>query len=158
MNDSEDEEDIAPPSQRRNQASTSASATAGPSRSQRTAPTSSVTNGIDLNAELKPQPLGKEHISNINGLMAELKAQDTSITKCIELLSETAEQTAEAFRHHDECPELEQAEADLRELIDAQAEKAIRKSVLMELVQDLQAGVVVVGDPNHLFPAMRKVV
>lgn len=75
--------------------------------------------------------------------MADLKAQDSSIAKCIELLSETAEQAAEAFRHQDECPELEQADADLRELIDAQAEKAIRKSVLMEIVQDLQAGVVI---------------
>ncbi|SAM58573.1 related to MMS21-SUMO ligase and component of the SMC5-SMC6 complex [Ustilago bromivora] len=144
VDDSEEEQDVAPPSQRRTQASTSASASAGPSRSQRNAPTSSITNGIDLTAELRPQPLGKEHISNINGLMVDLKAQDSSIAKCIELLSETAEQAAEAFRHQDECPELEQADADLRELIDAQAEKAIRKSVLMEIVQDLQAGV---GDP-----------
>ncbi|KAJ1029951.1 hypothetical protein NDA16_000864 [Ustilago loliicola] len=143
VDDTEDEGDVAPLSQRRTETSASASATAGPSRSQRTAPTSSATNGIDLSAELRPQPLGREHISNINGLMAELKAQDQSIVKCIDLLSETAEQTAEAFRHQDECPELEQADADLRELIDAQAEKAIRKSVLMEIVQDLQAGVVI---------------
>ena len=79
--------------------------------------------------------------------MAELKAQDQSFHKCIELLNETAEQLAEAFRAHDECQELDQADLDLRELIDAQAEKAIRRKVLEEIAQDLHAGVQLVSRP-----------
>ena len=77
--------------------------------------------------------------------MGDLKTQDASLLKCIELLNETAEQVAEAFRLQDECPELEQAELDLRELIDAQAEKAVRRKVLEEIAQDLHTGVQLVS-------------
>lgn len=73
--------------------------------------------------------------------MAEIKSQEPSLLKCIELLNETAEQVAEAFRTQDSCPELDQADADLRELIDAQAEKVIRRRVLEEIAQDLHTGV-----------------
>ncbi|CBQ68195.1 conserved hypothetical protein [Sporisorium reilianum SRZ2] len=152
VDDSEDEtEDVAPPSQRRSQHSRStngaaSSSAAGPSSSRtNTAASSSsrapTSNGIDLDAELRPQPLGREHVPNVRSLMAELKSQDQNILKCVELLNETAEQLAEAFRAHDECNELEQADADLRELIDAQAEKAIRRKVLEEIAQDLHTGV-----------------
>lgn len=78
---------------------------------------------------------------NIRQLMADLKTQDQSILRCIELLHDTSEQLAESFRHEEECQELLQADADLRELIDAQAEKAIRRRVLEEISQDLQANV-----------------
>ncbi|CDS02155.1 hypothetical protein [Sporisorium scitamineum] len=151
VEDNEDEtEHITPPSQRRSQQSRStngatSSSAAGPSGSRNNAAASSsrstVSNGIDLNQELEPQPLGREHVPNVRSLTAELRSQDRSILKCIELLNETAEQLAEAFRTQDECNELKQADANLRELIDAQAEKAIRQKVLDEIAQDLHTGV-----------------
>ena len=138
VDDSEDEDAAGPSSQRRTQASSSrsqaAAATAALSGS------ASTSNGIDLNAELRPQPLSRAQVPNLRSLIAELKTQDQSILRCIEMLNDTAEQLAEAFRAHEDCPELDQADTDLRELIDAQAEKAIRRSVLEQTAQDLQTG------------------
>lgn len=130
-------EDAAPRSQRRSQGrsntdASSSSTAAGPSTSRAAAAVDS--------EELRPQPLAREHVPNIRSLTAELKPSDTMLNKCIELLNETAEQVAEAFRAHDDCRELDQADADLRELIDAQAEKAIRRKVLDEIAQDLHTG------------------
>ncbi|EST06701.1 E3 SUMO-protein ligase Nse2 (Mms21) [Kalmanozyma brasiliensis GHG001] len=137
VDDSDEEaENVAPPSQRRSQGRSnfdaSSSSTAEPSTSRAAA-------AVDTE-ELRPQPLVREHVPNIRGLTAELKTSDTMLNKCIELLNETAEQVAEAFRAHDDCRELDQADADLRELIDAQAEKAIRRKVLDDIAQDLHTG------------------
>lgn len=101
----------------------------------------STTEGFDASAELRPQPLSRSQVPNLKSLMAELKSQDQNIIRCIELLNDTAEQTAEAFSTLDDCQELKQAELDLRELIDVQAERAIRRKVLEEITQDLEAGV-----------------
>lgn len=145
VDDSDDEsENVAPPSQRRSQSSRSNlhGSSAGPSTSRNAAAPASSPNGThDIDsAELRPQPLAREHVPNVRSLTAELKTQDAMLTKCIELLHETAEQVAEAFRAHDDCQQLVQADADLRELIDAQAEKAIRRKVLEEIAQDLHTG------------------
>lgn len=152
--DEEDEELVGPPSQRRSQRSNEARSTAGPSRARATAAattTNDSSHGVDLRSELRPQPLGREQVPNLRGLMAELKSQDQSLVKCIQLLNETAEQVAEAFRLQDNCPELEQAELDLRELIDAQAEKAVRRKVLEEIAQDLHTGVLLVRSNLSFF-------
>ncbi len=147
INDSEDEDeavsdqDVRPSSQRRTQTSRTdaAAPAAGPSRS---------TNGDDafnFDVDLRPHPLSREQVPNLKNLMTELRNQDQNIRRCIELLNDTAEQVAEAFRTHDECAELQQAELDLRELIDVQAEKAIRRRVLEEITQDLQSGLSLVS-------------
>ncbi|SPO21389.1 related to MMS21 - SUMO ligase and component of the SMC5-SMC6 complex [Ustilago trichophora] len=141
--DSDEEEDhvVAPPSQRRSQRSNEITSSAGPSRPRNTESMNASSSLLDPAAELRPQPLSREQVPNLRGLMADLKSQDASLLKCIELLNETAEQVAEAFRLQDDCPELDQAELDLRELIDAQAEKAVRRKVLEEIAQDLHTGV-----------------
>ncbi|KAJ9476378.1 E3 SUMO-protein ligase MMS21 [Pseudozyma hubeiensis] len=143
VDDSDEEfEEVAPSSQRRSQAVRSnsqaqaASSSAGPSSSRSAA----AATAVDLDTELRPQPLSREHVPNVRSLVSELRSSDASILRCIELLNETAEQLAEAFRNQDSCTELEQADVDLRELIDAQAEKAIRRKVLEEIAQDLHTG------------------
>lgn len=151
INDSEDgdeheheavsDQDVRPSSQRRTQTSRAdaAAPAAGPSRS---------TDGGDafnFDVDLRPHPLSRDQVPNLKNLMTELRNQDQNIRRCIELLNDTAEQVAEAFRTHDECAELQQAELDLRELIDVQAEKAIRRRVLEEITQDLQSGISLVS-------------
>ncbi|GAC74026.1 hypothetical protein PANT_9c00416 [Moesziomyces antarcticus T-34] len=145
INDSEDgdedeavsDQDVRPSSQRRRQTSRAdaPAPAAGPSRS---------TDGGDafnFDVDLRPHPLSRDQVPNLKNLMTELRNQDQNIRRCIELLNDTAEQVAEAFRTHDECAELQQAELDLRELMDVQAEKAIRRRVLEEITQDLQSGI-----------------
>lgn len=141
VNDSDDEAEAALPSQTRPKGS----AAAGPSQPRAAAsPSANGSGETDTGDDLRPQPLSREHLPNVRNLIADLKTQDLILEKCIKALNDTAEQVAEAYRMHDDCPQLVQAEADLRELIDAQAEKAVRRKVLEEIMQDLQGGVRIV--------------
>ncbi|SNX84174.1 related to MMS21 - SUMO ligase and component of the SMC5-SMC6 complex [Melanopsichium pennsylvanicum] len=143
VNDTQKEAHVAPASQPRTKPSNTtdiSSASTRPSRSQRTAATTNSSNDIDLNSELRAQALTHQQVPSIRSLISDLKAQDSSLLKCIELLNETADQVAEAFRTQTECQELKQAELDLKDLIDAQAEKAVRRKVLEDMVQELSTG------------------
>ncbi|PWY97317.1 hypothetical protein BCV70DRAFT_239622 [Testicularia cyperi] len=91
--------------------------------------------------DLRPAPLDKGQGPNLRRMLNDFKYQQDAIAKTIELLLETADHTAEAFRHDKNAELLKQADEDLRQLLDLQVNKAARKRALEEMLQDLEGGV-----------------
>lgn len=100
----------------------------------------------------RPQPLGKAQAPNIRNLLSDFRQQADLISSSIQLLIETAEQTAEAHSNFPEYEPLQQMDRDLRELIDLQVEKVARQKALTEMMQDLDAGQLVVCHPFYALP------